>query len=216
MVNKYLNIYIIAEKKPEYLDLQNILELEFGIRVGIFSKFKKSLPNSNRTNLFIIDLGNNDCFESLVSKSDYFYLGLSKKPLGFKEKIDNIKIVTLPLKLYDLIFYIYNLVQAKIHGLEKKASKDYSYYYDEAIFINKKDGREIKLTDMENKFINYLFELREPVTKKEILSNVWGYKSDLNTHTLESLVYRIRKKIEEDPKSPKIIKSVGRKYKIGF
>ena len=99
---------------------------------------------------------------------------------------------------------------------KKKASKDYSYYYDEAIFINKKDGREIKLTDMENKFINYLFELREPVTKKEILSNVWGYKSDLNTHTLESLVYRIRKKIEEDPKSPKIIKSVGRKYKIGF
>ena len=67
---------------------------------------------------------------------------------------------------------------------------------------------------MENKFINYLFSSDMPVTKNEILSKVWGYKTDLDTHTLESLVYRIRKKIENDPRNPKIISSIGSKYRI--
>ncbi|MDC3090989.1 winged helix-turn-helix domain-containing protein [Rickettsiales bacterium] len=216
MVNKYLNIHIIAEKKSEYLDLQKILELEFKSKVRISLKFNKNLPNSNSINLFIVDLRNNKYFESMVSKDDCFYIGLSKEPLRYKGEIENVKIVVLPLKLYDLIFYIYNLIQVKIHDLEKKAIKNYSYSYKEAIFVCKKNGRKIKLTDMENKFINYLYMCRRAVSKKEILSNVWGYKSDLDTHTLESLVYRIRKKIEEDPRNPKIIESIGRKYKIGF
>ena len=214
-VNNYLNIHIITEKRLEYLDLQKILELEFNLKIEIFSKFRKNLFNINKTNLFIIDLKYNECLENLASEPECHYLGLSNKPTSYKGKINNVKIIMLPFKLNDLILYINNLMQVKIQGIDQKANKYYIYSYDEAVFINKKNGKKAKLTDMENRFIHYLSASNRPVTKKEILSNVWGYKNDLDTHTLESLVYRIRKKIENDPKNPKIISSIGNTYKIG-
>ena len=213
-LNNYLNINIITEKKREYSDLQKILELEFYLEINILSKSRKNIINTNKTNLFIIDLKDPKYFESVVGDSECHYIGLSKKPLSYKGNISNVRIIQMPFRLYDLILYIDNLMQLKIRALGQKVSKDYSYSYDKAIFLNKKTGKKVRLTDMENKFINYLFSSDMPVTKNEILSKVWGYKTDLDTHTLESLVYRIRKKIENDPRNPKIISSIGSKYRI--
>ena len=170
--------------------------------------------NINKTNLFIIDLKDPKYFESVFSSPECHYVGLSKKLLSYKGNINNVRIILMPFRLYDLILYIDNLVQLKIKALDQKGSRDYIYSYDKSLFLNKKTGKKVTLTDMENKFINYLFSSDMPVTKNEILSKVWGYKSDLDTHTLESLVYRIRKKIENDPRNPKIISSIGSKYKI--
>ena len=213
-LNNYLNVHIITEKEFEYLDLQKNLELELNLKVDISSKFKKNMVNIDMTDLFIIDLNDNKYFENVVSDPECHYVGLSKKPLNYKGKISNVKIILTPFRLYDLILYINNLIKVKIKGLDQKVSKEYIYSYDKAVFFNKTTGKKVELTDMENKFINYLLSSDIPVTKNEILSNVWGYKSDLHTHTLESLVYRIRKKIENDPRNPKIISSIGSKYKI--
>ena len=49
-------------------------------------------------------------------------------------------------------------------------------------------------------------------TKSDLLVNVWKYKTDLNTHTLESLIYRLRKKIEKDPNNPQILVQIDKKY----
>ena len=215
-LNNYLNINIITEKKSEYSDLQKILELEFYLEINILSKFRKNIINTNKTNLFIIDFKDPKYFESVVGEPECHYVGLTKKPLSYRGNISNVRIIQMPFRLYDLILYIDNLMQLKIRALGQKASKDYSYSYDKAIFFNKKTGKKVRLTDMENKFINYLFSSDMPVTKNEILSKVWGYKTDLDTHTLESLVYRIRKKIENDPRNPKIISSIGSKYRINL
>ena len=72
----------------------------------------------------------------------------------------------------------------------------------------------IDLTDMENNFLNFLLKQNKPVEKKVILKKVWGHQKILETHTLESLVYRLRNKIEKDPKNPNILISVGNKYCI--
>ena len=215
-LNNYLNINIITEKQREYLDLQKILEQEFDLEINIFLKFRRNMIKTNKTNLFIIDLKDPKYFESVVRDPECQYVCLSKKPLSYKENISNVRIIMMPFRLYDLILYIDNLIQLKIKALEQRVSRDYSYSYDKAMFLNKKTGKKVRLTDMENKFINYLFSSDMPVTKREILSKVWGYKTDLDTHTLESLVYRIRKKIENDPRNPKIISSIGSKYRINL
>ena len=62
----------------------------------------------------------------------------------------------------------------------------------------------------------YLLLINEPVSKEDILSNVWKHQRKLETHTLESLVYRLRLKIEKDPKNPKILKLKGKKYFINM
>ena len=54
--------------------------------------------------------------------------------------------------------------------------------------------------------------MNKPVSKEDILSNVWKHQKKLETHTLESLVYRLRSKIEVDSKDPQILILKGKKY----
>ncbi|MDC3176589.1 DNA translocase FtsK 4TM domain-containing protein [Alphaproteobacteria bacterium] len=65
-------------------------------------------------------------------------------------------------------------------------------------------------------FLSIFLLINEPVSKEDILSNVWKHQRKLETHTLESLVYRLRLKIEKDPKNPKILKLKGKKYFINM
>ena len=61
----------------------------------------------------------------------------------------------------------------------------------ELIFKDKK----IKLTEKESNIILYIANSSKPVSIENLQLNVWGYHSDLETHTVETHVYRLRKKI---------------------
>ncbi len=54
---------------------------------------------------------------------------------------------------------------------------------------------KLKLTEKEINSIIYLFNARAPVTISELQTKVWGYHSKLETHTVETHIYRLRKKI---------------------
>jgi len=53
----------------------------------------------------------------------------------------------------------------------------------------------LKLTEKEISSIIYLSKAKKPVKVNELQSNVWGYHADLETHTVETHIYRLRKKI---------------------
>ena len=68
------------------------------------------------------------------------------------------------------------------------------------------DNVKIRLTDKEVNILKYLFRAGlKPVKRDEILDNVWGYNSGSSSHTLETHIYRLRQKIEKDPKNSQII-----------
>ena len=54
---------------------------------------------------------------------------------------------------------------------------------------------QLKLTEKEINTITYLSKLNRPVSIDELQENVWGYQSDIETHTVETHIYRLRKKI---------------------
>tara|TARA_B100000900_G_scaffold147947_1_gene125495 strand:- start:96 stop:659 length:564 start_codon:yes stop_codon:yes gene_type:complete len=54
---------------------------------------------------------------------------------------------------------------------------------------------KLKLTEKEINTIIYLSKSRNPVTINELQKNVWSYQSDIETHTVETHIYRLRKKI---------------------
>jgi two-component SAPR family response regulator len=57
-------------------------------------------------------------------------------------------------------------------------------------------GVSVRLTEKETKIINFLYEGRgEEISKDIILRGVWGYKKTISTHTLETHIYRLRKKL---------------------
>ena len=57
------------------------------------------------------------------------------------------------------------------------------------------NSNKLKLTEKEINTITYLSKLNRPVSINELQENVWGYQSDIETHTVETHIYRLRKKI---------------------
>tara|TARA_B100001057_G_scaffold495901_1_gene595963 strand:+ start:854 stop:1459 length:606 start_codon:yes stop_codon:yes gene_type:complete len=53
------------------------------------------------------------------------------------------------------------------------------------------------LTEKEIQLLELLLKSQKPISKKKILSSVWHYSSDADTHTVETHIYRLRKKINE-------------------
>jgi len=57
-----------------------------------------------------------------------------------------------------------------------------------------KNQLKLKLTEKETNIILYLSNTGGTVRINELQKNVWGYQSDLETHTVETHIYRLRKK----------------------
>ena len=55
----------------------------------------------------------------------------------------------------------------------------------------------MKLTEKEIQTILYLSKSTKPTTSDELQSKVWRYQNDLETHTVETHIYRLRKKIKD-------------------
>ncbi len=70
-------------------------------------------------------------------------------------------------------------------------------------FLNKNEKKlskkenEIILTEKEIQLLELLLNTKKPISKDKILSSVWNYSSDADTHTVETHIYRLRKKIND-------------------
>jgi len=73
---------------------------------------------------------------------------------------------------------------------------------------------KLKLTEKEISSIIYLFKAAKPVSIEELQSEVWGYQSQLETHTVETHIYRLRKKIFKSFKDNTFILSKKNGYEI--
>ena len=75
--------------------------------------------------------------------------------------------------------------------------------------------RKIRLTEKETNILKYLYRAGEkPVSREELLAEVWGYNAGVTTHTLETHVYRLRQKIESDPANARLLLTEAGGYKL--
>jgi DNA-binding response OmpR family regulator len=75
--------------------------------------------------------------------------------------------------------------------------------------------RKIRLTEKETNILKYLYRAGEkPVSREELLAEVWGYNAGVTTHTLETHVYRLRQKIEPDPANARLLLTEAGGYKL--
>lgn len=73
----------------------------------------------------------------------------------------------------------------------------------------------ITLTDKEVALLKYLYDhQKESVSKDELLSAVWGYKEGIDTHTLETHIYRLRQKVEEAFPGVEIVQTTAQGYQL--
>ena len=78
----------------------------------------------------------------------------------------------------------------------------------------KKNNLELKLSEKEVNFLVLFSQSQKPISKNKVLKNVWKYSSDSETHTVETHIHRLRKKILEKFGDSNFIKNDGKGYYI--
>jgi DNA-binding response OmpR family regulator len=76
-------------------------------------------------------------------------------------------------------------------------------------------ARKVRLTEKETDILKFLHAAGATVARETLLHEVWGYNPAVTTHTLETHIYRLRKKIEETPGEARILVTEGGGYRLG-
>ena len=93
----------------------------------------------------------------------------------------------------------------------------YLFLEDESLLVGPDYRKKIRLTEKETAILTRLSVANgESVSRKALLEEVWGYKAGINSHTLETHIYRLRKKIEELGSSSSFLKTSRDGYKLLF
>ena len=90
----------------------------------------------------------------------------------------------------------------------------YTFRPSSKVFLNPK-GNKVRLTDKETSILRYLYRAgQQAVSREMLLREVWGYNSGVTTHTLETHIYRLRQKIEQDAAAPVILVTEPSGYRL--
>ena len=103
--------------------------------------------------------------------------------------------IFLPTKLEEINQIIENSVVRK--NFSKNSSikiKDYILDKNEKKLL--RDNNYVLLTEKEIQLLELLLSYNKPISKNKILDQVWKYSEDADTHTVETHIYRLRKKIK--------------------
>lgn len=93
----------------------------------------------------------------------------------------------------------------------------YLYRPGARLLVERANGREISLSDTENSILRLLCRAAgTPVTRQELYEQIWGFHAPLDTHTLQTHVYRLRRKIERDEGKPRILLSESQGYRLAL
>lgn len=122
--------------------------------------------------------------------------------------------IVKPFSMRELTSRIKNAIKRK-NGVEVIVLKNILFDGQNNVIL--KNGEPVDLTALEYKILTILLEnINKIVTREYLLERIWDISSNfVNDNTLTVYIKRLREKIEDDPNSPKIIKTVrGMGYKI--
>jgi len=105
--------------------------------------------------------------------------------------------ISLPIQLSELNKIIENSVVKKSFSNNSSIKiKNYILDKNEKKLFQKE--KYILLTEKEIQLLELFLAISKPISKNEILKEVWKYSTDADTHTVETHIYRLRKKIKSN------------------
>ena len=134
-----------------------------------------------------------DFLEGLLKNSQKIKILASNTVEKKKDYFNDI--IVLPIKLSELNSIVENSVIRK--NFNKNSSiliKQYKLDKNEKKLI--KDAKYILLTEKEIQLLELFLDNKKPISKNKILKEVWKYSTEADTHTVETHIYRLRKKIK--------------------
>ena len=128
----------------------------------------------------------------------------------------NYEIINEPMNILLLHEKLKNLIDQKNSALsEIKKYKKFNYSSSlKTIYVGE---ISLYLTDKENEIFQILLDNKNiSLSKKQLLSKVWNYNEDIDTHTLETHIYTLRQKIEKKLNLNNIIQHADEGYRINI
>jgi hypothetical protein len=192
------NLQLAIIKNKNFYDLVN--ELDFDC--SFFEENNFFLKNKSNTNLTVrvifpenltLKYNNKFFMENVPTlfllKDKNFLVNNNLKPLSFHVVLD------VPI---DLFFFkeIISILKMKYIFFAKSKILINNYELDSNQRILSKNNKAIKLTEKELSLILAL-KKKNGINKPELLKSIWNYSSIVETHTFETNLYRLRKKIEK-------------------
>ena len=192
--------------------MQNVFIINFNSLYEILDELKENLSFK------IIIIENEEYFEKkfdldrldhlVISKIDHKllsniniadknFLGFNDLPLSFKKLLELINI---------------KLIKLKFNQQSKIIIKGYELNLNSKFFS--KGNLKLKLTEKEIEIILYLNDKKIKHDVADLQKNIWNYSTDMETHTVETHIYRLRKKISNLFKDEKFILSHKNGYFI--
>ena len=186
------------------MNMQNLIVYQFNTLYEILKELNQKL------NFKIVEAKNENSLKEQINISKNYIIITKKKLLG---KDNQIVMEKFPIKLNKLIEKL-NIQSLKQQFNDQSEIKIKNYL----INLNSREmtlnNLKLRLTEKEVNTIIYLSKIEKPTTVEELESKVWGYQPDIETHTVETHIYRLRKKILKTFSDKNFINSKKNGYQI--
>ena len=206
---KNITINLIGQSVLEEVLRENLKHINFEIKS--FKKFNEIIHDLKvkNSNICVTSLENYDLFNKNKLPNTILLSGFGSK----KSYTTSAEIINCPFQLNNFVERI-NVIFLKNKFLNNSNLNILNY----EINLNSKeilrDGQKLKLTEREINFILFLKNSNSPQNIKSILKSVWNYSPNLETHTVETHVHRLRKKFFSHFKDDNFIKINKKGYFI--
>ena len=147
----------------------------------------------------------------VLMPDDSFLKGVCKKLDSQKE------IVLKPIKVSDLLTAISRKIALQNSGGKDLKIANYGFRRNEKVLINLDTEVRVRLTEKETDILWQLWQApQNELSRQKLLSDVWGYNDGISSHTLETHIYRLRKKIENSSSEASILTTTENGYRLNL
>ena len=192
--------------------MQNVFIINYNSLYEILDEIKENLSFK------ITKFENEDDFKKnfFLNGLDYLIISKTDHKLLINNNITDknlLDFTDFPLSLKKLLELInIKLIKLRFNQQSKTIIKDYELNLNSKFFS--KNNLKLKLTEKEIEIILYLNDKKIKHDVADLQKNIWGYSSNMETHTVETHIYRLRKKISDLFKDEKFILSHKNGYFI--
>ena len=204
------NILFISDNQNFITDLSDQILYHF-------SEYNVLSADSNeKADIIVVDEDKKALERELANKRNTPILFLTSDVENILELSSDIHIQSKPL----LLSSFFDELQSCINRFDNSESgylkfNKYEVHPMSKEILNLRNNEITKLTEKEVAIIKYLHKNKDRlISKNELLQEVWGYSPDVSTHTIETHIYRLRQKVEQDNPDAQLILTVEGGYQL--
>ena len=185
LLNDVFLIRVFEEISKNHQDQLNFQIISNEDKISDYNVFITDVTNLSK----LKDHLSNDCKILCIGEKSNFY--------DLANKNSEISFLKVPFKFSELKDRANHLF-ASLKSAKRNIRQFKDFSYDNQNRLIQSDNKNLRVTEKENEIFNFLILQNDKyVSREKLLSEIWNYNKEIDTHTLETHMYSLRKKIDD-------------------